>query len=178
MEKRAILEGIMDRRSIRKYTGERVPDEVISELLKTAMYAPSAVNKRPWHFIVTADRSLFLEIMDFHPYASFLDKASHVILVCGDEHLQHDHGYYVADCGAATENLLLAAHFSGLGACWIGVHPREERKKNFRKLFGLPDHIQPYALVSVGYPAEKKERPDRFEREKIHVDHWDKQPWK
>lgn len=172
MENKAPLDWIYTRRSIRKYTGKVIPESTIEEIIKAAMYAPSAVNKQPWHFIVVSERNILDRIREIHPYASFLATASHAILVCGDTELQHDEGYYVVDCGAATQNLLLAAHMLGIGSCWIGVHPREERKKRFAELFGLPDHVQPYALVSLGYPQEEKKIPERFRPDRIHYNTW------
>ncbi len=170
------LTALLSRRSIRKYSDRTIADSDIETILKAAMYAPSAVNKQPWHFIVTSDRQLFEQVTEIHPNAKFLKGASHAILVCGDEKLQHDDGYYLADCGAATQNILLAAHMLGIGSCWIGVFPREKRMELFSKLFQLPPHVQPFALVSLGYPDEIKQDPERFSKEKIHFDRWGNQP--
>jgi nitroreductase len=114
------------------------------------------------------------KIMEVHPHARMLQTASHAIVVCGDELLQHDDGYWMVDCGAATQNLLLAAHTMGLGACWVGLHPREERKRAFSKLLFLPSHVQPFALVALGYPDEQKKRPDRFHAGKVKYNGWEK----
>lgn len=167
-----LLEIIIKRRSIRKYKAQKVEKEKIETILRAAMYAPSAVNKQPWNFILVDDRKVLDEIMDIHPHAGMLKTASHAILVCGDEKRQHDQGYWVADCGAATENLLLAARGVDLGACWIGVYPREQRMKAISKLFGLPSHVQPFALISLGYPDEEKEVPDRYDPSKIFLNSW------
>ncbi len=146
--------------------------EQIESVIRAAMYAPSAVNRQPWHFIVINDRDIMARIMEVHPYSKMLMTAGHAILVCGDEKLQYDSGYWIADCGAATENLLLAATSLGLGSCWIGVYPREHRMNALREIFALPPHIQPFALVSVGYPAEEKSTPERFDRGKIFLNRW------
>ena len=161
------LDFILDRRSIRKYTNQVVDREIIIEILRAAMYAPSAVNRQPWHFVVIDQRALMDEIMEIHPHAGMLKTASHAIVVCGDEHLQHDVGYWIVDCGAATQNLLLAAHALGLGSCWVGLHPREGRKASFSSLLNLPSHVKPFALIALGYPQEKKLRPERFHAEKV-----------
>lgn len=163
---------IFTRRSIRKYTGEKVPYELINSLLLAGMHAPSAVNKQPWHFVVLDDQKVFEEIIAVHPHAGMLRGASHAILVCGDLKLQHDDGYWIVDCGAVTENILLAAHAQGLGACWIGIHPREVRKEALTRLLDLPAHVVPFALISLGYPAEKKAQADRFTPSKVHYNHW------
>ncbi|MCK4345172.1 MAG: nitroreductase family protein [Bacteroidales bacterium] len=167
-----VIEAILTRRSIRKYSWEKITDNQIEIILKAAMYAPSAMNQQPWHFIVIDDREKLNLIMEVHPYSKMLKEAGLAILVCGDERLQLSKGYWVVDCGAATQNLLLAAHGIGLGAVWLGVHPREERKSGIRKIFHLPDHIQPFSLISIGYPAEEKPVPERFKPERIHKNTW------
>jgi len=167
------LNYILDRRSIRRFTGEKIGRAQLKDLLTAAMYAPSAVNRQPWHFVVIEDPSLLEKIMEIHPHARMLQSASHAVVVCGDEQLQHDDGYWVVDCGAATQNLLLAAHTLGLGACWVGIHPREERKIPFSRLLHLPSHVLPFALVALGYPEEHKTRPERFHPEKVKFNGWD-----
>ena len=163
---------ILTRRSIRKYKPLKIEREKILQILNAAMYAPSAVNKQPWHFIVVDDRDVMLKIMEIHRSSKMLETASHAILVCGDEHLQHDAGYWIADCGAATQNILLAARSLALGSCWIGMYPRESRMKAVGELFNLPEHVKPFALVSLGYPDEEKETPERFKPERIYFNSW------
>ncbi len=167
---------ILDRRSIRRFSEQKIDKETIKLLLTAAMYAPSAVNKQPWHFVVIDQRQMLDQIMEIHPHAGMLQTASHGIVICGDELLQHDDGYWVVDCGAATQNLLLAAHTLGLGACWVGLHPREGRKASFSELLELPSHVKPFALVALGYPREEKPRPERFHADKVKYHHW-KQPY-
>jgi nitroreductase len=167
------LHYIIDRRSIRRFTDQKINEKQIKSMLRAAMYAPSAVNRQPWHFVVIDDRTLMDKIMEVHPHARMLQSASHAIVICGDEQLQHDNGYWVVDCGAATQNLLLAAHTMGLGACWVGLHPREERKRAFSKLLFLPSHVQPFALVALGFPDEQKRRPERFHAGKVKYNGWE-----
>jgi nitroreductase len=166
------LDFILDRRSIRRFTDQKIDSKQIKAILTAAMYAPSAVNMQPWHFVVIDESSMMEKIMEIHPYARMLQTASHAVVVCGDEQAQHDDGYWVVDCGAATQNLLLAAHTMGLGACWVGLHPREERKSSFSRLLKLPSHVKPFALVALGYPEEQKARPDRFHSEKVKYNGW------
>jgi nitroreductase len=168
------LNYILDRRSIRRFTDQKIDNEKIKSILTAAMYAPSAVNMQPWHFVVIDKSSMMEKIMEIHPHARMLQSASHAVVVCGDEQLQHDDGYWVVDCGAATQNLLLAAQTLGLGACWVGLHPREERKAAFSRLLHLPSHVLPFALVALGYPEEFKPRPDRFHGEKVKYNGWNK----
>ena len=166
------IENILNRRSIRKYSGKHISDEQLELLLKAAMYAPSAVNKQPWHFIIFRDEEIRKKIVEFHPNASMLLKAEAGILVCYDEDLQHDIGYGQVDCSAATQNILLAAHALGLGAVWVGIYPRQNRIDSTHYLFSLPANIKPFSMVSIGYPAEKKPFPERFKKERIHYEKW------
>ncbi|AGF97004.1 Nitroreductase family protein [Methanosarcina mazei Tuc01] len=155
------LEAIHTRRSIRKYTDRPVPRELVTELLRAAMSAPSAVNAQPWVFIVIDDRKILDEIPTFSPYPL-------AILVCGDTTQEKAPGYWVQDCSAAIQNLLLAAHDAGLGAVWTGIFPMTDRVQGFRKAFGLPGHVFPLGLVPVGYPAEKLSPQDRYREEKVY----------
>ncbi len=168
-----LIEKIITRRSIRKYKPGTIDEEKIVEILKAAQYAPSAVNKQPWHFIVVDDKKLFGKIMQIHPHARMLSTASHAVIVCGDENLQHDDGYWIADCGAATENILLAAHSMNIGSCWVGLYPREQRMRDISILLGLPTHVKPFALISLGYPDEQKTHPERFKPERVFRNQWD-----
>jgi nitroreductase len=165
-------EAILTRRSIRKYTDRSVPDELVSRLLKAAMAAPSAGNEQAWQFIVIRDRVLLDAIPKFHPYSAMLRYASVAILICGDLSLEKFKGCWVQDCSAATQNLLLAATATGLGAVWTAVYPMEDRVAGMRQLLNLPDHVIPLSLVPIGYPAEQPAKADRFNAERVHKDRW------
>ncbi len=166
------MEFITTRRSIRRYTAEPISSDDIKDLLVAAMSAPSAQNEQPWQFVVIEGRETLAAIMNFHPYAKMLQEAPAAILVCGDTSLEKSPGYWVQDCSAATENLLLAANSKGLGAVWMGVYPRQERVDGMRLLFGLPDHVIPLSLVAVGHPAEQKDPAQRFDPNRIHWNRW------
>jgi nitroreductase len=162
------MEAILTRRSIRKYTAQPVPDELVKELLQAAMSAPSAGNQQDWYFVVVRGRQILDELGRVHPYAP-LEGAPLAIVVCGDLQLESHNGFWPQDCAAATQNLLLAAHAKGLGAVWCGCYPREERAAALSKVLGLPQHIVPLALVVIGYPAEAKPRQDRYDPAKVRV---------
>ncbi len=166
------LDAIFTRRSIRVYTNEPVADEHINTILKAGMHAPSAGNQQPWHFIVIRDRNVMRAVPDFHPHALMLPQADVAILVCGDPTLELHPGYWPVDCAAATENMLLASHALGLGAVWLGIYPREERIKGMRRLCMVPETVMPFALLSIGHPAETKTSARRFNETKIHYDQW------
>ena len=156
MNMNPVLQPIFARRSVRKYTDQAVDDALVYDLLEAAMAAPSAVKKDPWIFHVVRDRRRLNAMADALPNGQMLRHAPVGILVVGD--LQRAHGgelsYLLQDCSAAIENLLLAASMLGLGACWLGVHPREERIRAMRELFGLPETEVPVSAISIGWPAE------------------------
>jgi nitroreductase len=166
------IEAIRTRRSIRRYTGESVPDDVLTDILKAAMSAPSAGNQQPWQFVVVTDRTLREAIAHFHPYAQMVPEAPVAIVVCGDLRLEHYKGYWVQDCSAATQNILLAAHAKGLGAVWVGIYPVEDRVRRLQQLLALPTQVVPLALVPVGIPAERVPAANRFDAMRIHRNRW------
>jgi len=166
------LQAILSRRSVRAYTGQPVPDELLETVLRAAMAAPSAGNQQPWQFVVITERSLLDAIPAFHPYARMVLQAPVAVLLCGDLSLEKHKDYWVQDCSAAMQNMLLAIHASGLGGVWLGVYPNSERVDGFRKLLDLPEHIVPLGLLPFGYPSEQPPAVDRFNPSRIHTNHW------
>ncbi|MBN2486205.1 MAG: nitroreductase family protein [Bacteroidales bacterium] len=167
-----LFEAIFNRRSVRKYTPEKVDDSLLHKIIEAGMYAPSAVNKMPWHFLIIRSADGFSAIMEANPNAGMLKQANVAILVCFDKHLQHDIGYGPVDCSAATQNMLLAAHALGLGACWIGIYPRQNRIDLLHGFFKLPEPIVPFSVISLGYANEEKKMPQRFFKDRIHDGKW------
>ncbi|MGI6130055.1 MAG: nitroreductase family protein [bacterium] len=166
------LQVILSRRSIRKYTDQSVSAEIIDQLLKAAMSAPSAHNQQPWRFVVIRERTLLDEVPKFHPYAQMLKSAPVAILVCGDEKALSAPNYWPQDCAAAMQNILLAAHALNLGAVWLGVYPRKSRVEALRELLNIPPYVTPFALVALGYPAEEKPPANRYDPSHVHYDRW------
>jgi nitroreductase len=167
-----ILEAIHTRRSIRKFQDRSVSDELVQKLLTAAMDAPSARNAQPWQFVVITDRPALGEIGRTFPNAPMAKSAPLGVLVCGDLDLEKSPGYWVVDCAAAVENMLLAAHGLGLGAVWTGVYPRQERMDGLRRMFHVPDGVMPHSLVLVGYAAEQRGTEDRYRPDRVHRERW------
>lgn len=168
-----LFDALLNRRSIRKYKKQAVANNVLEKIIEYGMYAPSAVNKQPWHFLIFRDENSIKKLTEVHPNANMLKNASVGILICFDKELQHDEGYGPIDCSAATQNMLLAAHGLGLGACWIGIYPRQQRIDVLHKAFKLPEHVIPFAVISIGYPNELKTKPERLKKYRIHYESWD-----
>lgn len=166
------MDTILSRRSIRKYTSQPVSEEIIKELLEAAMSAPSAGNQQPWHFVVINDRHVLDDVPTVHPYSQMMKEASAAILVCADLQLDKHKGYWVQDCSAATENILIAAQAKGLGAVWLGVYPREDRVNGLKKLLNIPENVIPLSLIPVGHPAEHKPPANRFNSSRVHYNSW------
>jgi nitroreductase len=166
------MQAILNRRSIRRYTEKTVAPEIINELLAAAMSAPSAGNEQPWEFVVINDREILGQIPRIHPHAWMVKDAPVAILVCGDLKREVHRGFWVQDCSAATENILIAVAEKGLGAVWVAFYPEEDRVKAARSLLGIPENIVPLALVPVGYPAQELPPANRFDATRIHYNKW------
>lgn len=168
------LSYITGRRSIRKYLYRQVEEVHIRRLLEAAMAAPSAVARDPWRFVVVRDQAVRDAIADGLKNGQMLRGAPLGIVVCGDRSAAHgeEAGSMLQDCSAAIENMLIAAHMLGLGAVWLGVHPRPEREAHLRKVLGIPEEITPVAVVSIGYPDEEKEPRTRFRDALVHWERW------
>jgi nitroreductase len=168
------LSFLFGRRSIRAYQAAPVSDETVADLLAAAMAAPSACAKDPWRFVVVRNRDTLAAIAAALPNGKMLASAAVGIVVCGDRNAAHggELSYLLQDCSAAIENLLLAAHGLGLGACWLGVHPRQPRIDAVTALLGLPDTILPVSCIAVGWPAEQKPPRTRFEPSYVHNEAW------
>lgn len=166
------MDTIFKRRSIRQYTDENITSEQLELLLRAGMAAPSAHNKQPWEFIVVNERENLNYLADNHPYAKMLKKAPLCIIVCGNKEKQPLEGFYVQDCSAAIQNILLQAQDMGLGSVWIGLHPYEELMNLIRNKFNVPENVVPIAMISIGHPAEEKREITRYKEEMIHMNRY------
>ena len=165
-----MLETIMTRTSIRQYTDQPVEKEKIEAMLRAGMAAPTAVNAQPWHFVVVSDKAKLGELAAANPRAGMLKSAPLAIVVCGDMTKAMEgkgRQFWIQDCSAATENILLAAHAQGLGAVWTALYPMEERIQPVSEALKLPDTLIPLCTVVIGYPAEQPEPKDKWKPENI-----------
>lgn len=174
MKPEAPLQFIFGRRSIRSYKPGEVDSTIVTRLLEAAMAAPSAVAKDPWRFVVIRKRETLADLASLLSNGTMLNSASLCIAVCADLNSAHDRqlSYALQDCSAAIENLLLAAHALGLGACWLGVHPREERSRQVKEILSLPTAVIPVACVAVGHPGESKDPRSRYNPAYVHYEKW------
>ena len=165
-----ILESIMTRTSIRRYTDQPVAKETVEKLLRAGMAAPTAVNRQPWHFVAITSREKLDELAGTARNGGMLRQAPLAIVVCGDMDKAmtgKGQAFWIQDCSAATENILLAAHALGLGAVWTGVYPMDERVAEVSKVLSLPQNIVPLCTIIVGYPAEQPKPKDKWKPENV-----------
>ncbi len=161
------MSSIFQRRSIRKYQDRPVEPEKIETLLRAAMAAPSAQNQQPWEYYVIADPLLKQKLSMVSQYATPANDAPVVFVAC--YRTDGKAGVYAPiDMAASVENILLRAVEVGLGTCWIGVAPREERMKKVAEILALPDALKPFATIACGYPAEQREPVDRYDPTRVH----------
>lgn len=168
------MDEIFNRRSIRKYQDKKIPDEDIKLILKAGMSAPSAMNEKPWQFIVIDDKTLMNSITEYQQYSQMLKEASHAIMVCCDtaKPIPYLDKMWVQDCSAATENMLIMAQHLGIGNVWLGVYGLDQVVVDLKELFKLPEEIIPFSIVSLGYPAEERKIRDRYNESLVHYNNW------
>ncbi|WBW96943.1 nitroreductase family protein [Oceanirhabdus sp. W0125-5] len=167
-----VLDCIYKRRSIRKYSQKPVDDETLITLVKAATAAPTACNTQPWEFIIVTDDEVRKELKSKLYFGNY--DAPAAIVVCGNMKLAMSgpvKDFWIQDCSAAIENILLAATSMGLGTLWIGLHPVESNYRPLYKIFDLPKEVIPLAVIFVGYPEEEKEPRTQFNEKRIY---WNK----
>jgi len=168
------LDTIFTRRSIRQYKEKPVEREKLDTLLKSAMAAPSAMNIKPWEFIVVTEADTMDEIRSSLIFGKH--NAPAAIVVCGNtSFFKHPLAskFWVQDCSAATENILLAAVELGLGTVWLGVHPIYNFTKRISNILHLPEHVKPLNVIYIGYPAENKPARTQYNPDRVHWEVYD-----
>lgn len=169
------IEAIKGRRSIRKFKDRAVGKEIIDELLNAAQMAPSAGNLQARDFIVVSNNITRQKLTKAALGQSFIEQAPVVIVVIANiersSRIYRSRGelYAIQDATAGIENMLLAAHSMGLGACWVGAFDENE----VIKLLGIPDKTLPVAMIPVGYPDEQPSAPPRMAMDRlVHWETW------
>lgn len=169
-----MLEVIKKRRSVRKFLSKKVEEEKLEEVLKAAMFGPSAKHRRPWEFVVVKDKDLKEKLSQTTPYASFAKEASVVLVVCADEKKD---GRWVESTAIITENIYLEATNQGLGTCFVQIRdtktPQGDDGETYVKnLIKAPANIRVLCLMPIGYPKEtvSEHKEEEFERGKIHYE--------
>ena len=169
------FETIFARKSVRKFKDAELSKERLQLIVKAGMAAPTAVDKRPWHFVVVQDAKLLQKLGEQLPYAKMAKQASAAIVVVGDLKQQHggkDSDYWIMDCSAATQNILLAVESLGLGAVWTAVYPDMERVKTVRSLLDVPEDMMPLNVIPIGTPKGNPKAKDKYDKSRLHWNNW------
>ena len=164
-----VIQTILKRRSIRKFTGQPVENQTLTLLLKAAMAAPTASNSQPWEFIAITEPEILDRIRGKLHFARY--NAPAAIVVCGNPSIANNSSgkrYWDQDCSAATENILIAATSLGLGTVWIGIHPLPSIIKPMRDVLEVPEHVTPLSMVYIGHPAEEKTARTQYDEHRVH----------
>jgi len=162
------MDSILARRSIRKYVDKKISEDDINKMIKAGMNAPSARNMKTSEFVVIKDRSILDAIVDKNPHASMLKEANLAIAVCGKELSEFWH----SDLAASTQNILIKATELGIGSCWIGIYPIDQKEEDMKEVLNVPSDVRVFSVISLGYPNEQKDMNNRFDEEKIHMNVW------
>ena len=171
-----VMENILNRKSVRKYTNEDVKKEQLEMLVRAGMAAPSARNSQPWLFFVIDDRTILDNLAKQLPNAKMLLSAKAAIVVCGNLQKALDgegREFWVQDCSAATQNILLAAESMGLGAVWTGAYPRKETENIIKVELGLPEHIVPLNVIPIGWQTGEEKPKQKYTEENIRWNKWE-----
>lgn len=172
MENEAI-KNILTRHSVRNFTSKAIKKEDLMTLLKAAMSAPSAHNRQPWSFVVVTKREVLDTFSEKLVYGKMLSKASAAIVVCGLPDKSPLSGFWITDCSAASENILLASHGLGYGAVWVAIFPDEKNIKEIKEILKIPEDIIPLNIIALGEPVDKNELPkNKFKEKNIHWENW------
>lgn len=166
---------IHSRKSVRNYLDKLVNKEQLEILLKAGMAAPTARDCRPWVFVAVTDRNKLKILAEGMVYGKMLEKAGAAIVVCGDIKKAltgEGQQYWIQDCSACTENILLAAEAIGLGAVWLGVYPDVEKIDFIRATLGISETVIPLNVISIGYPTGEDKPKNKFDPANIHWNRW------
>ena len=170
------IKNMLERISVRQYTDQPISDEDLHAILTAGMSGPSAVNARPWSFIVVRDKAMLNKMADGNGRAAEPLRGADVgILVCGDLERAFARApeYWVVDGSIACQNMILAANALGIGSVWLGTWPQEEKIAAQKALFGLPEHIVPHSIIAFGYPAaESTKEKLLYEEDRVHFEQW------
>ncbi len=170
------LECIRSRISVRRFSDREISDEVLHAILEAGMSGPTAVNARPWSFIVVRDPETLNAMADGNGRAAQpLRGAKLGILVLGDLERAYKNApdYWVVDGSIAAQNMILAAHAMGVGSVWLGTWPQQEKIAAQAALFNLPETQVPHSIIAFGYPEAPDDKQKLlYEEDRVHFEHW------
>lgn len=170
------IQAIKTRISTRQFSDRVISEADLHTILEAGMSGPSAVNARPWSFVVVRDKDMLNRMADGNGRAAEpLRGAALGILVCGDMEraFKAAPDYWVVDGSIACQNMILAAHAMGIGSVWLGTWPQENKINAQKELFNLPESIVPHSIIAFGYPAQESTKEKLlYEEDRVHFEKW------
>lgn len=160
------MEEIFSRRSIRKYTNQEITDDILHQILKAGMNAPTARNLKPFEFIVVRNKEILEKLSNTKKNSYFVKDSNITIVVLARELSE----FWQQDLGAVTQNILLQAKEYNIGSCWVGIAPNQAYEQYIRSVLDMPEDIRVFSMISLGYPEEVKENNDNYYEDKVHYD--------
>lgn len=165
-----VKEAILKRRSVREFLDQEISDDIIQELLESAMAAPSACNKRPWEFYIIKNQEIRAKLAKVSRYSDY--QSALIIVVAADTKRSlsnRTNDFWIQDCSAAIENMLLTATSLGIGSCWCGLFPMVTPTSRVKSILELAESITPMALIHFGYPKREQTSRTQYQEKRVHV---------
>ncbi len=163
-----LIELIKKRRSVREFADRLIPKEVLENIIDAGRFAPTARNVQPWRFVAVTEKETLQKIAGITEHGKFIASSGACVLVFSE-----DTKYYLEDCSAATQNIMLAAAASGIGSCWV-AGDKKAYVKEFNLLLGVPENLKIVSLICLGYPVTDKVFRIMEKKNLKEILHWEK----
>lgn len=163
-----VREAILKRRSVRKFSSEKIKDSDIELILEAGYNAPSACNRKPFKIFVISNEEILYKLDKSGRFTNMHSPLC--ILVCGDMKKKLPLGfgdYWIQDCSAVTENILIMVSGLGIGACWNGVYVQDKIVSNIKEILNLEDRYIPFSLIHIGYPLKELEAHKSYDKKYV-----------
>jgi len=169
------LTTIFERKSVRHFKDGQVTREQLEVIVRAGMVAPTAMDKHPRHFVVITDRKTLDALAQELPAAKMAAQAQAAIVVVGDLEAQaggKEREFWITDCSASTQNILLAVESMGLGAVWTAVYPDPKRIDPVKRVLNLPEGMQPLNFIPIGIPTGEDKPKNKWDSSRLHWEKW------
>lgn len=168
---------VLNRRSIRRYTGDPLDAEQVKLILEAALLAPSSKNSHPWHFVAVDSKEMLKRMSECRTMGSGpIAKCAMAVVVGADPALSD---VWVEDCSIAASYMQLQAAALGLGSCWIQIRGRYDAQnvpaeEVLQQLLGIPADIKIECVITLGHKDEERKPldPEKTLWEKVHIESW------
>ena len=168
MKGKLIMNIIFKRKSIRTYLDIDVDDATVEQIIRAGMAAPSAKNQRPWEFYVVRNKETLAKLAECSPYARPVAKAPVAIVACYRTKNLFAPAMPLLDLSCCVENMLIQAAALDMGSVWLSIAPHKERQEPAKKVLNLPEDLEVFAILPIGYPVGESKVIDRFDPSRIH----------